>query len=104
MENIDHELINSGQGSDAGATNTSNINMATIMLRCKENNNVITRYWCENIIGIKHFENNCTREELKVLKPCCSNWQVTMEKRELIFQKHIIVLHTSAGVTFCVQG
>ena len=41
MENIDHELINSGQGPDAGATNTSNINMATIMLRCKENNNLI---------------------------------------------------------------
>ena len=41
MENIDHELINSGQGPDAGATNTSNINMATIMLGCKENNKVI---------------------------------------------------------------
>ena len=41
MENIDHELINSGQDPDAGATNTSNINMATIMLRCKENNNLI---------------------------------------------------------------
>ena len=74
------------------------------MLRCKENNNVITRYWCENIIGIKRSKNKCTREELKVLKPCCSNCQVTMEKRELIFQKHIIVLQTSAGVTFCVQG
>lgn len=53
MENIDHELINSGQGPDAGATNTSNINMATIMLRCKENNNLIL-----HDIGVKISELN----------------------------------------------